>query len=176
MDNQKNRASLVHQLATELLDAVATGEQVDPELLVQAEKFIQAHQLVVQLLYVGMVVDRISQLPHYFDALDAIIEDVDMRDLAEADAGTKLRAVGAINAAIKSKVEIINNMMASKDATGLLVANLRETFGETVNLFEEGGGKDLMTKIQEMTPEKRQRFLGGVISSLKTAMKESEDE
>jgi hypothetical protein len=121
-----------------------------------------------------MVVDRITQLPHYFNALDAIVEDVDTHDLAEADATTKLRAVTAINAAIKSKVDIINNMVASKDATGLLVANFKDMFGHNIELFEEGEGQELMSKIQGMKPEKRQRVLGGVVNLLRTLAEEEE--
>ena len=171
----KDGARVAHEMAGTLLSSVIEGEKVDKELLDYAENIIEVYQLYAQLLYVGMVVDRIGQLPYYFDALDSITYDLDTEDLAEADASVKLRAVSAFNHAIKTKVDVIGTMMASKDGTGILRAGLRDTFGERAELPSYGDDKNLLEKLGEYTPEQRQRILGGVINVLRTSMIEDED-
>ena len=172
----KEDGRVAHEMAGTLLSSVTEGETVDKEILDYAENIIQVYQLYAQLLYVGMVVDRISQLPYYFDALDSVTYDLDTEDLAEADTSAKLRAVSAFNHAIKTKVDVIGTMMASKDGTGILQAGLRDTFGETSDLFEHSGADmNLLDKLKDYTPEQRQRILGGVINLLRDKMVEAED-
>jgi hypothetical protein len=173
----KDDARVAHEMAGTLLSSVIDGEKVDKELLDYAENIIEVYQLYAQLLFVGMVVDRIGKLPYYFDALDAITYDLDVEDLAEADAAVKLRAVSAFNQAIKTKVEVIGTMMASKDGTGILRAGLRDTFGENSDLLDRTGtDKTILDKLGEFTPEQRQRVLGGVINTLRASMVEDEND
>ena len=174
----KEDGRVAHEMAGNLLASVIDGEKVDKDLLDYAENIIEVYQLYAQLLYVGMVVDRISQLPYYFDALDSITYDLDTEDLAEADASVKLRSVSAFNHAIKTKVDVIGTMMASKDGTGILRASLRDTFGEEVDLTGRGSSEDknLLETLAGYTPEQRQRILGGVINVLRGSMIEDEDD
>ena len=83
--------------------------------------------------------------------------------------------MSAFNHAIKTKVDVIGTMMASKDGTGILRAGLRDTFGERAELPSYGDDKNLLEKLGEYTPEQRQRILGGVINVLRTSMIEDED-
>lgn len=166
---------VVHRMAGQLLEAVTSGDKVSDELIEAAENIIQTHQLYVQLLYVGMVVGRITQLQHYFDALDAIIEVVDTEDLAESDTATKLRAASVYNQSIKTKIDVINTMMSSRDAIGLLISSLKTTFGSGEEVTDdEAPTKDLMSKLRNMPPAKRQEILGGIVSMLRKAMTEEE--
>lgn len=172
----KEDGRVAHEMAGTLLSSVIDGEKVDKELLDYAENIIQVYHLYAQLLYVGMVVDRITQLPYYFDALDSVAYDLDVEDLAEADTSAKLRAVSAFNHTIKTKVDVIGTMMASKDGTGILRAGLRDTFGDREEVFDaDGADHNLLEKLQEYTPEQRQRILGGVVNVLRKSMVEDED-
>jgi hypothetical protein len=172
---RNKESGVVQKMAGELLEAVTRGDKVSKELIETAENIIQTHQLYVQLLYVGMVVERITQLQYDFQALDAVIEDIDTEDIAEADAGTKLRAVTAYNQSIKNKIDVINTMMSSRDAIGLLISSLKETFGGEPEVFEDAGaGQELMGKLAGMTPAKRQELLGGIVTMLAKSMPEEE--
>ena len=162
---------IVHELSGELLEAVMSGGKVSSELIALAENVIHAHQVYVQLLYVGMVVGQITELANFLDALDNLVADVDMEDLAEADTAVKLRGITAFNQAIKTKVEIISNMMASKDAIGMLTSSLKETFGDSETLLEEGGAdSNMLEKLKSMTPEARQKVLGTAVAKLRESM------
>ncbi len=162
---------IVHELSGELLEAVTTGGKVSSELIALAENVIHAHQVYVQLLYVGMVVGQITELANFLDALDNLVADVDMEDLAEASITEKLRGITAFNQAIKTKVEIISNMMASKDAIGMLTSSLKETFGDAETLLAEGGAdSNMLKKLKDMPPEARQRILGSAVAKLRESM------
>ncbi len=177
MSQATTKNSMVHQMAGELLDAISSGDQVSEGLIDSAESMIQAHQLYVSLLYVGMVMDRVTQLQYYFDALDEIVEEVDTKDLAEADPQTKLRAVSVLNNAIKAKIDVINSMMATRDAVGLLISSMKDQFGPTTEVVEDTtAGKDLMARLQNMKPEQRQKVLGGMVSLLRGVMEDVDDE
>jgi hypothetical protein len=166
-----SKENIVHKMASQLLDAVETGEKVDPELIDYAQNVIEAHQMYVQLLYVGMVVDQITQLTHYFDTLDSTVEILDTEDLAETDPSVKVRAVAALNMAIKTKVDVINNMMASRDAIGMLVASLKDTFGERETLLAEGGAdSNLLEMITKLPAAQRQRVLGTAVNVIRNSM------
>lgn len=173
--SRNSNAGVVQQMAGQLLEAVTSGDKVSQELIDTAENIIQTHQLYVQLLYVGMVVERITQLQHYFSALDDVIEDIDTEDIAEADVMGKLRAAAVYNQSIKNKIEVINTMMSSRDAIGLLISSLKDTFGGEQKIMEDtGAGQDLMAKLQGMSPAKRQEILGGIVTMLRGAMPEEE--
>jgi len=167
--------SMTQQLTTELHMAVSSGEEVTPELIALAENVIHAHQVYVQLLYVSMVVDRITQLTHYFDALDSVIEVLDTEDLSEASTGEKIRAVSGLNQAIKTSVEVINNMMASKDAIGMITANMKDTFG-AAEVISEGmtaeGQETFLAKMSSLPANQRQRILSGAVTAIQKAMAE----
>ena len=170
--------SMTQQLTTELHMAVASGDEVDPQLIELADNVIHAHQVYVQLLFVTMVVDRITQLTHYFEALDSVVEILDTEDLAEASTGEKIRAVSALNQAIKTKVEIINNMMASKDAVGMITANMKDTFGAAEALSDgmtSEGQEQFLTKMASLPPNQRQRVLSVTVTALQEALKEGTD-
>jgi hypothetical protein len=173
MDNTE--ISMAQQLTTELYMAVSSGEEVDPELIELADNVIRAHQVYVQLLYVSMVVDRITQLTHYFDALDATVEILDTEDLAEASTGEKIRAVSALNQAIKNKIEIINNMTASKDAIGMITANMKDTFGAAETLTEgitKEGQEQFLNKLLSLPSNQRQRILSMVVTAIQEGLAE----
>jgi len=172
---KEDNVRVAHEMANTLLATVLDGDKVEKGLLDYAENIIQVYQLYTQLLFVGLVVDRITQLPYYFDALDSIVKDLDMEDLAEADTSSKLRAVSAFNHAIKTKVDVIGTMMASKDGTGILKSGLRDAFGETVQPKGEED-KNLLDKLSGLPPEKRQRILGGVINVLRDSLEGEDDE
>jgi len=62
-----DQSSLAREIASQLLEAVQTGEKtVDKKLIDMAENVLHAHSVYVQLLYVAMVVDQITQLTYYF--------------------------------------------------------------------------------------------------------------
>ena len=170
--------SMAQQLTAELHMAVSSGDEVDPQLIELADNVISAHQVYVQLMYGSMVVDRITQLTHYFDALDATVEALDTEDLAEASTGEKIRAVSALNQAIKTKIEIINNMMASKDAIGMIAANMKDTFG-AVEVLAEGvsaeGQEAFLAKMQALPADQRQRVLSVAVTAIRKAMAEGQD-
>jgi len=165
----ENGNILLHGMANSLLEAAVTDTVIEKGLIDQAETLITVHQLYVQLLYVGIIIDRIAQLPSYLDSLDSIVEDIDLEDIAEANVQVKIRAISALNQAIKTKVELVNSMMASKEAVGVLIAQLRENFGQEET---SGGSEDaqLLDKIKDMPSEKRQKILGGVIQLLQTQL------
>jgi len=166
---------LLHRMADTLLESVMSDTVVEKELISQAETLITIHQLYVQLLYVGVIIDRITQLPSYLDALDSLVEDIDLEDLAESTPQVKIRAISALNQSIKTKVELVNSMMASKDAVGILISQMKENFGYS----EEGGESgdtQLLGKIKDMSSEKRQKVLGGVIQLLQQTMQGEKDE
>jgi hypothetical protein len=172
---KEDNVRVAHEMATTLLSTVIDGDKVEKGLLEYAENIIQVYQLYTQLLFVGMVVDRITQLPYYFDAIDSIVQDLDVEDLAEADTSAKLRAVSAFNHAIKTKVDVIGTMMASKDGTGILKASLRDAFGETEQPKGEED-KNLLDRLAGLSAEKRQRVLGGVINVLRDSLADGEDD
>ena len=164
-------SAVVENMAGQLLEAVSTGDAVDPELIEYAEQVIQAHQVYVQLLYVGMVVEQITKLTMYFAAQDDLVEDLDLESILEGTPAEKIRAVSALNQAIKTKVEIIGSMMASKEAIGMLTANLKDTFGEGEALLKEGGAdNNFMDALRALPPEQRQRVLGTAVSQLRKTM------
>jgi len=168
---------IVHELSGELLAAVTSGGKVSNELIDYAENVIQAHQVYVQLLYVGMVVGQINSLADYLNAMDQLAADIDIEDLAEADVPVKVRGITAFNQAVKTKVDIISSMMASKDAIGMLTSSLRETFGQKDSLLEEGGADSgMMQKLKDMSPEVRQRVLGAAVSKLRESMVGDEED
>ena len=172
-------SSMAEQLASELQAAVISGEYVDQELIELADNVLSAHQVYVQLLYVGMVVDRITQLAHYFEALDNIVEVIDTEDLAEATTSEKIRAVSALNQAIKTKVEIISNMMASKDAIGMLTASMKDTFSGESTLAvptADSTQADFFTKMQDLPPDQRQRVVAVALNKLVDSMERKDDD
>ena len=174
--NRNSSSNVVNGMAGQLLEAVTSGDKVSQELIDTAENIIQTHQLYVQLLYVGMVVERIGQLQNYFTALDSVIEDIDTEDIAEADVAGKLRAASVYNQSIKNKIDVINTMMSSRDAIGLLITSLKNTFGGEQEAKEDAGAAgDLMAKLQDMKPAKRQEILGGIVTMLRGAMPDEED-
>lgn len=178
---RRSSSGVVQQMAEQLLEAVTKGDKVSEELIETAENIIQTHQLYVQLLYVGMVVERISALQHYFKALDVVLEDVDTEDLAEADAGTKLRAVSSFNQSIKNNIEVVNTMMASREAVNMLLTQMRDAFADDHRIAVDNpeASQDIVGKLEAMAPDKRQEILGGIVTMLRGAMtpdEESEDE
>ena len=82
-------SSMAEHLTAELKTAVLSGEFVDQDLLDLADNVLSAHQIYVQLLYVGMVVDRISQLSFYFDALGRYGRDPRHRGFGRSVYGLK---------------------------------------------------------------------------------------
>ena len=171
-------ASVAEQLAGVLRESLATGDKVDPELLDFADNVIRAHQVYVQLLFVSMVVDRITQLTHYFDALDSVVEFVDTEDLAEASTAEKIRAISAFNQAIKTKVEIISSMMASKDGIGMLTANMKDTFGDAASLTGSGSVSDSnpLVFLENLPADQRQRVLAAATRIFVENMKNRKEE
>lgn len=171
MRNPENPSAIVETMAAELLEAVSTGENVDSELIEYAENVIRAHQVYVQLLYVGMVVEQITQLVLYFKTQDELVEDLDTKVLAQANNAEKIRAVTALNSAIKTKVEIINSMMASKDAIGMLTSSLRDTFAGGDSLLIEGGAdENILNMLKELPSDQRQRIVGYAVNALRKGM------
>ena len=166
--------NLVEGMASKLLEAMTKGGKVDKETLDLAVNIIETHQLYIQLLYVGMVVERINQLQRDFATQDELIEEIDIHDLAEADPTVKARMVAVLNQSIKTKVDVINNMIASRDAVGLLISGLRETFGGGIE-DHTGAEKDMLTKFAELPPSKRQDMLGGIINQVVKAAMTNEE-
>lgn len=171
MRNSEDPSAIVENMAGQLLAAVSTGDAVDADLIDYAEQVIQAHQVYVQLLYVGMVVEQITKLTMYFAAQDDLVEDLDLEAILESTPAEKIRAVSALNQAIKTKVEIIGSMMASKEAIGMLTASLKDTFGDGEVLLKEGGAdNNFMEALKALDPEQRQRVLGTAVSQLRKTM------
>lgn len=165
------QSSLAMEIASQLLDAVQTGEKtVDKKLLDMAENVLLAHSVYVQLLYVAMVVDQITRLTQYFETLDELVEHVDIEDFAEASTAEKVRGISAMNQAIKTKVEVINNMMASKEAVGMLISSMKDTFGTGALIETTGISKTLLEKIQSLPAEQRQRVLTTALGAIRTSM------
>lgn len=165
------QSSLALEIASQLLDAVQTGAKtVDKQLLDMAENVLHAHAVYVQLLYVAMVVDQITRLTQYFETLDELVETVDIEDFAEASTAEKVRGISAMNMAIKTKVEVINNMMASKEAIGMLISSMKDTFGSGDLIETTGISKTLLEKLQSLPAEQRQRVLTTAVSALRTSM------
>lgn len=167
-----DQSSLAMEMASQLLEAVQTGEKtVDKKLIDMAENVLHAHQVYVQLLFVGMVVDQITQLTHYFDTMDQLVETVDIEDFAEATTSEKVRGIAALNQAIKVKVEVINTMMASKEAIGMLTSSMKDTFGDgEVSLEEGGASKTLLDRLKTLPAEQRQRVMTIAVNALRTSM------
>jgi len=174
MEDREN--VLLHRMADTLLESATSNTVVEKGLISQAETLITVHQLYVQLLYVGVIIDQITQLPSYLEALDSIVEDIDLEDLAEASPRVKLGAISALNQSIKTKVELVNSMMASKDAVGILISQMKENFGYGEEAEEESGDAQVMSKIKDMSSEGRQKVLGGVIQLLQKTMKGDDNE
>ena len=68
-------------------------------------------------------------------------------------------------------------MMASKEAVGMLTANMQDTFGSKQNLSSTGvtGGDDqFLAKLQKLPADQRQRVVAVAMRSLVEAMKGSE--
>jgi hypothetical protein len=169
-------ASMASDMAGELREALETGDRVDPAMIDLAENMLHAHQVYVQLLYVGMVVDRITQLPYYFEVLDSIVETLDTEELAEATTAEKIRSTSALNMAIKTKVDVISSMMASKEAVGMITASMKDTFGDGETILEEGGAsKDLLERLKDLPAHTRQRILGMAVNHITDEMKKGED-
>jgi len=160
-----------------LLDSVKSGDEIDQDLIAYAEDVIQVHQLIVQLSFVGLIVDRLPQLSYYNEALDNLIEQLDTHDLAEASLGEKIRAAAVCNQAIKTTVDVINDMMASKDAVNMLIASLKETFGKNQAVAEEdtNSNKQLMNRLNNLSPKQRQQLLAGAVTVIRAQLA-AEDE
>ncbi len=172
-----NDSTMALDMAGSLREALETGDRVDKELIDLAENMLHAHQVYVQLLYVGMVVDRITQLPYYFEVLDDIVETLDTEELAEATTAEKIRSTSALNMAIKTKVEVINSMMASKEAVGMITASMKDTFGEgEIDLKEGGASKDLLTRLSDLPAHQRQRILGMTVNLITEEMRRDGDD
>jgi hypothetical protein len=168
---------MTEQLTGILRESLTTGEKVDSALLDFADNVIRAHQIYVHLLFVSMVVDRITQLTHYFEALDSVVEVLDTEDLAEASTAEKIRAIAAFNQAIKTKVEIITSMMASKDGIGMLVSNMKDTFGDTASLTKAGVSEENpLATIENLPADQRQRVLAAITRLFTNKMKEGKEE
>jgi len=176
--SEKTASRFTQVVTTRLLDSIKSGDKIDPELIQYAEEVINVHQLIVQLTFVGLIIDRLPQLSNYNEALDALIEELDTKDLSEASIGDKIRAASVLNQSIKTTVDVINDMMASKDAVNMLIASLKDTFGagSSVLLEEGGAGKDLINKFNKMSAEKRQQLLAGAVTVIRRQMTENEDE
>jgi len=163
--------TLLHQMASTLLEAALTDTKIEQSLISEAETLITVHQLYVQLLYVGIIIDRVTQLPAYLDALDSVVSDMDLEGIAESSPQVKLRAVSALNQSIKTKVDLVNSMMASKDAIGVLISQMKENFGPNATP-EEDGNAQVLGKIRDMSSEQRQKILSGAIQLLQENLQE----
>ena len=159
----KNEAVL-QDIAEQLIGAIANDETVDPELMKVAENLISSHNLYIQLLYVALILDRAKSLPLYFEAMDTFCDELHTEDSAEMGPAEKIGAVRSLTAAVKSQLDIVNSMLATKDASGVLIASLRDEFLGADSKTEEGGP---ISSIANMKPSERQRILTGVINDLR---------
>lgn len=174
--NPEDKNSRFAQIVTDqLLDSIKTGERVDADLIAYAEEVIQVHQLVVQLAFVGLIVDRLPQLTIYNEALDNLIGQLDEKDLAEASISEKIRAASVVNNSIKTTVDVINQMMSSKDAVNMLISSLKNQFGANSTETELGATQNLMEQFQKLKPEKRQQLLAGAVTLIRDRMTNSQD-
>lgn len=175
---EKTYSKFAQTITNDLLDAVKSGEDIDPELISYAEDVIKIHQLIVQLSFVGLIIDRLPQLANYNDALEDLLYQLEA-DFAEADIPDKIRAAQMLNQSVKTTVDIINDMMASKDAVSMLIASLKDNFGEGSSgqlVDEDGDDKNLMNKFSSLPADKRQQLLAGFVTLLRQKMPEGVEE
>jgi len=165
--------TVLKDMAEQLLGAMTSDIEVDDSLLSTAENLISTHHLYIQLLFVSLLMDRARNINLYFEAMDAFCEDLSVEDVSEMTPGEKTNAMRAITTSVKSQLEVVNSMLATKEASGVLIASLRDEFGrKEVEVKDED---NVLGDIQSMKPEQRQRVLRGTVQALRElARKESE--
>lgn len=173
--DDKTNASFAQIVTDQLLDSMKTGERVDPDLISYAEDVIQVHQLVVQLAFVGLIVDRIPQLAVYNEALDNLIGQLDTKDLAEASIGEKIRAASVMNNSVKTTIDVINEMMSSKDAVNMLISSMKNQFGDEGAAVAKANESTLISRFQSLKPEARQQLLAGAVTLIRNKMVPEQD-
>lgn len=169
---------VLQDMAHELLNAMSDDKTVDKQLLKTAESLITSHHFYVQLLFVSMVIDRMKKMDMYMETMDLLAEDISSEDIAEMTPIEKVRALQAFTGSVKYQLETVQTMLASKDASGVLVASLRETFaGEADFKNDREEAQDIISGLQSMKPDQRQRILKGTIQALRDlAIKEKSTE
>lgn len=158
---------LAQQLLLEMSSPTDSETPVDDHLLKIAESLITAHQFFVQLSYVDMIIERMKKMELYFEVMDIFADEVSTEDLAEMTPSEKIRGVQAMTNATRVQLETVNAMLTNKDASNVLISNLRETFGSSPSATAEEGAKEILDDIEDMKPEQRQRVLRGTIEALR---------
>lgn len=164
---EQSRDGILAHVATELLDEIVSSEsEVNEELLRVAESLIEAHQFYAQLQFVDLIITRMKGLPFYLDAMDTLMEDVTVEELAEMTPDQKLRAISVVEKALKTQLDVVNTMLASKEASAVLIANLKETFRDKISL-EDAEDSEEPNKFGNLSPDGRHRAIKAAISILR---------
>jgi hypothetical protein len=159
---------LARQLLIQMGSATDDTTSVDDQLLKTAESLIVAHQFFVQLSFVDLIIERIKKIDIYFEAMDVFAEEVSTEDLADMSPAEKIRGVQALTNATRVQLETVNTMLSNKDASNVMISNLRENFGGTTKIEDsDGGAKEILEDISGMESEQRQRVLRGTIEALR---------
>lgn len=161
-------SEVLQDMAQQLLTAITREDKVvDQDLLESAENLITSHHFYVQLLFVNLIIERMRALEAYFETMDLLTEEIATEDIGEMNSAEKIRGVAAIQSAVKTQLDIVNTMLASKDASAAMISSLKEAFSTaTPRATEEG--ESVLDNLGQMSPEKRQRILKGTIEALRT--------
>lgn len=167
MDNIMDSSTLLRKTAASLIDPEI---EINQEVLDNAEMMIMRHQIFAQLQWIAFILNRLEALPKYMDALDETIDELDTKDIYESPPEVRIRYISALNQATKITIDIINSMMASKDAVGILVSQLKENLDFSIDNIEVKE-EDIIEKLRNMKPEERQKLVGAVGTVLSAAAK-----
>jgi hypothetical protein len=158
---------VLYDMAQTLLDAMSKeNKTVDQDLLKTAENLITSHHFYVQLLFVKMIIERMRSLDSYYETMDALTEDVSTDDIGEMTSSEKIRGIQAICGAVKIQLDIVNTMLASKDASAAMISSLKESFS-ILDPEDREKTEDILKDISTMSPLQRQRVLKGTVHALR---------
>lgn len=178
IDEFTSEGNVLRNLAQQLLSAMAGSEadsEVDAHLLKVAESLISAHQFYVHLSFVDLILDRMKKLDIYFETMDTFAEEISGEEMADMTAAEKVRGIQAMTNATRVQLETVNSLLANKDASNVLISNLRENFGGEQIASQDEEAKAVLDDIQDMDPGQRQRVLRGTIAAIRDmARKERE--
>lgn len=177
----ETEGNVLRNLAQQLLSAMSgpdVDSEVDAHLLKVAESLISAHQFYVHLSFVDLILDRMKKMDVYFETMDTFAEEISGEDMAGMSASEKVRGIQALTNATRVQLDTVNALLTNKDASNVLISNLRENFGSGGMTEPQGDdAKAVLDDIEEMNPGQRQRVLRGTIAAIRDlARREQESE
>jgi hypothetical protein len=148
----------LREVADQLKIVLLQDGEPDEALITEVQRVIKIHSIYIQLLSVLTALDRLDALPDYVSRVDDVMTGL-VEDISAMTPETSLRALQALNTSIHTTYQVIREMTASQEASGVLAAAFAGLVSSTGGDDEDKDG--LLKKLAGLSSDERQRVLMG---------------